>query len=273
MTTPLFLHIEHTGGTTLHDILMRQYGRGLHYIARPAYVEQFMALPMSQKAQMQAVWGHFSYGLHRHMPQPTQYYTLMREPVSRAIASYHYLLRRTSGPNYQRYASGEVTWDDHAALPWVSQTQIGRMIGGDDAELVLHRPSPIGPAALEQAQAHIEAQFAFVGLTEYYDESLLLMARLCGWTKPLFYVRRNVGTRKDAPDHIRQRLYDSTAAERALYAWVKARFLALVEAQGPDFARQVAEFKAANARYGAWQARIERMKARIRPLWRALRRR
>lgn len=268
---PIFLHIEHTGGTTLHTILDRQYGEGLYYVPRPAAIEQLRALTPQQKAATQALWGHFSYGVHRYLPEKAHYFTLMREPVSRAIASYYYEFRFPKSPNHAKYVSGEIGWAEHLTKPWVTQTQISRFIGGDDAELVKHRPTQVGADAVAQAQAHIDAHFTLVGLTEYYDESLLLMARLCGWKKPLHYVRRNTGERKDTPAGVREQIIALTTKERALYDGVKTRFLALVEAQGADFQREVAEFKAANAAYAARQNRLETVKSRLRPLWRKLR--
>jgi len=268
---PIFLHIEHTGGTTLHTILDRQYGDGLYYVPRPSGVESLRVLPPAQKAAMQAVWGHFSYGVHRYLPQTAHYFTLLREPVSRAIASYYYEFRFIKSPNHARYVTGEVDWSEHLAKRWVTQTQISRLIGGGDDELTRHRPSPVGVDAVAQAQAHITDHFTFVGLTEYYDESLLLMARLCGWKKPLHYLRRNTGERKDAPSGIREQIIDLTAQERTVYEWAKSRFLTLVEAQGAGFQREVAEFKAANTAYAARQHRLEKVKSRFRPLWRKLR--
>ncbi len=271
MTLPIFLHIEHTGGTTLHTILDRQYGDGLYYVPRPSAVEGLRALTPEQKASTQAVWGHFSYGVHRYLPQDSQYFALIRDPVNRAVASYYYEFRFNKSPNHAKYLSGEIGWPEHIAKSWVTQTQISRLIGGDEAELTKHRPCSVGVDAVAQAQANIETHFAFVGLTEYYDESLLLMARLCGWTKPLHYIRRNTGERKDTPPGIREQLIDLTTQERAVYDWAKTRFLALVESQGAGFQREVAEFKAANAAYATRHNRLETIKARLRPLWRKLR--
>lgn len=268
---PIFLHIEHTGGTTLHTILNRQYGDELYYVPRPAAVEALKNLSPEQKNAPQALWGHFSYGVHRYLPQKCHYFTLMREPVSRAIASYYYEFRFPKSPNHAKYVSGEIGWPEHLTKLWVTQTQISRFIGGDDAELVKHRPAPIQTDGLAQAQQHILDHFSFVGLTEYYDESLLLMARLCGWKKPLHYIRKNTGERKDTPPGIREQLVDLTAQERALYDWVKQRFLTLVDAQGESFKREVAEFKAANAAYATRHTRFEALKSRLRPLWRKLR--
>jgi len=268
---PIFLHIEHTGGTTLHTILDRQYGDGLYYVPRPSAVESLRKLTPSQLASTEALWGHFSYGVHRYVPQTSHYFTLLREPVSRAIASYYYVFRFDKSPNRAKYLSGEIGWPEHIAKPWVTQTQISRLIGGNDDELTKHRPTRVGAEAVAQAQANITQHFAFVGLTEYYDESLLLMARLCGWVKPLYYVRRNTGERKDTPSGIREQLIDLTTQERAVYDWAKARFLALVDSQGAGFQREVAEFKAANAAYAARQNRFEALKARLRPFWRKLR--
>jgi hypothetical protein len=37
-----------------------------------------------------AIWGHVPFGLHRIIPGPTRYFTILRDPVDRAVSAYHY---------------------------------------------------------------------------------------------------------------------------------------------------------------------------------------
>ena len=38
--------------------------------------------------------GHVFYGVHEHIPQPTEYITVLREPIARVVSMYNHVLRR-----------------------------------------------------------------------------------------------------------------------------------------------------------------------------------
>jgi len=236
---PIFMHIEHTGGTTLQDVVMRQYGRARVRMVyhRNNRIEQFTALSESQRALYHAMLGHLYYGVHRHIPAPqTTYFAMLRQPADRLVSDYYYAARRETSPLYAQIASGELTLEGFIRKRTAEHTlQLARIVGGTDADIQKYRIT-LPADALEIAQAHIEQHFALVGTVERYDETLLMMQRALNWQKPVTYLRRNTTAKRprvaDLPQSTRDLLAEATATEQQLYDWVKARLESQIAALG-----------------------------------------
>lgn len=176
---PIFMHIEHTGGTTLQDVVLRQYGRAhvrmIYY--RNSRVEHFIALSEADRARYYALLGHLYYGIHRHIPAPhTTYLSMLRQPADRVVSSYYYMGRQTHAIG-RSIAEGRLSLDDFIRQRATENNlQMARIVGGTDDDIQKYRIT-LPNDALEIAQAHIEQHFALVGLVERYDETLLMMQR------------------------------------------------------------------------------------------------
>lgn len=262
--TPIIMHLEHTGGTTMREVVKRQYGDGLYMIFYddPKSARKLMESPESARVRYRAYLGHLFYGLHRWVPGESTYLTWLRDPIERIVSGYYFFYRKPRKPNYARYNAGEVSWEEHLGLPWRSIAQAGRIAGGDDDLVARYRMNALPPNATETALANLERDFALVGLTERYDETLLLMAQRLGWTQPLVYVRLNVGKNRprfadlSAPDRV---LIERAAeVESPLYEYARARFESELARYEGDIERDLAEFRQANAQYN------ERLQARQR---------
>jgi hypothetical protein len=276
--TPIIMHIEHTGGTTLRQVIERQYATRERYeIYTPRFrqVEAYMALPEAERRRYRLILGHLNYGLHRHVPGESRYLTVLRHPVDRMIASYTYLARKVTARQYETYKENAVSWERHLENRRDWMRQLVQIVGGDDDQIRTWRIKDLPDGALATAIAHLESDFAMVGLQDRYDESLLMMRHVLGWQKPIHYVRQNTTTR-------RVRLADLSAADRALietlaevelplYEYAVRRFEAQRSAYPGDIERDVAAFKQENERYAAARARVERFKAPLRAVKRAIR--
>ena len=85
--TLIFLHIPKTAGSTLNQIIDRQYHpREIvsisNAIENAEQINQFQNLSKSQKKKIQVIKGHTYLGWHELLPQPCAYFTLLRNPVS-----------------------------------------------------------------------------------------------------------------------------------------------------------------------------------------------
>jgi hypothetical protein len=190
--TVIFLHLPKTAGTTLHTIINRQYPREAIHAFGPdavAAVAAFKSMPEVERTKIRLLQGHMPFGLHAYLPQPAAYFTMLRHPVERMISEYyyarnspvHYLYPLVTGQNLslQQAIEGQV----HVMLN-DAQT---RLLSGVWGEV------PFGEMTamhLEQAK-HNLAHCAVVGLTERFDESLLLLQRAFGWQN-IRYQRVNV---------------------------------------------------------------------------------
>lgn len=190
-----FLHIPKTAGTTLNSMLSREYApdecyeimmRGMAWILpkrsiirRPLIsFSKVLRLRTAVKVQrkLRLVRGHFDLSIARHLPADTRFFTLLRDPVERAISHYYHYRRRAIDrlhPLAMRSTLKE----------WVSASGIVEMDNGQTRRLAGEMNVACGrvtPAMLERAMSRL-AKFAAVGLTERFDESLALLQGAFGW--------------------------------------------------------------------------------------------
>lgn len=272
----IFLHMEHAGGTTFKGILSRMYPRGAVYEARRgARFAEFIALTPERRAAYHALIGHTFYGVHALIPRPAVYYTWLRDPVERILSTYHFFGRKATSRRHQAYRDGTLTLEALIERPWYSHTQLSRVIGVPTEQLTAFEVENLSPNALDIAKAHLET-FGVVGLTEYYDETILLIAKALGWQRPPYYVVANTrghkNRREDLTPAVRQRIEQLAAPEIELYTWARERFIDQLRQLGPDFAREIEAFREGNARFNARQRRITRLTAPLRGVYRRLRR-
>lgn len=271
--TPIFMHIEHTGGSTLNQVIARQYApyeRFEFYHLGQGVVTKFMALPEEERRRFKLIYGHLYYGIHRHVPGASRYLTVMRHPVDRIIASYTFLLRKSNNRRHDIYKTDGVSWQDHLAKRRDEIRQISRIVGGDDELLRKRRIQALPENALETAIAHLENDFAMIGLQDRYDESLLMMRHVLNWQKPVAYIRKNVTSKRitlaDLPPEDRALIEKAAEIEMPLYEYAVKRFEAQVAAYPGDLERDLAQLRKDNERYASGVESVERLKAPFRAL-------
>lgn len=255
--TVIFVHVPKTGGKTLSSIAWRNYRPKQVYSITPdapvASITAFKALPQEQRAAVRLVRGHTWYGFHTLIPGSSTYITLLRDPVERVVSLYTYL--RTT-PDHALFPL--ITGDDIDLHTFVErrlwgpltcngQTQFisgvyGEPLDNDDRD------------ALEKAKQNIEQAFSVVGVTERFDETVVLLQQALGWRFP-YYVRVNVtpeAERAAAPLDAATRalIAESNGLDIELYAFAKARLDALLAAQPTSFARALTRFRRRNHWFG-----------------------
>jgi hypothetical protein len=190
-----FLHVPKTAGTTLSSILSREYApdecyeimmRGMAWIPpRPTILRRplislskvfRLRTAVRTQRRLRLVHGHFDLSIAKHLPADTRFFTLLRDPVERAISHYYHYRRRAIDrlhPLAMRSTLKE----------WVGGCGLVEMDNGQTRRLAGEMNLPCGrltPAMLERAISRL-ARFAVVGLTERFDESLMLLRRAFGW--------------------------------------------------------------------------------------------
>jgi hypothetical protein len=200
--TVIFFHIHKTGGQTLAGVMHRQYPRGTVldlWLQRPETIAAFIALPESERANLRAITGHMPFGFHRYFRGGARYVTLLRDPVKRFLSEYRHLCDLPEEWGVWRPPASSLASVD-SYLDYLIEHNLcdaqTRMVGGFVG--LEDRPplQPLPSDALAQAKKHLEHDFAVVGTTERFDESLVLMGHVFGWEKSLHYMRRNVRDRQ-----------------------------------------------------------------------------
>ncbi len=273
--TLLFLHIPKAAGTTLGRIVerhvpaSRQYRLGAN---AQKSIETFNGWPAERRARYRLISGHFPYGVHEQVPGPHAYFTLLREPLDR-VASFHAFVLRDPGhyltramPPEQRVSLECFARKNTAAAIDNGQT---RLLSGDWGHV------PFGACTtemLERAKANLR-RMAVVGLTERFDESLLLLGQRFGW-RHLGYRRQNEtqGRQRGKPmdEGTREALFRLNVYDLELYAYAQSLFEVAWRASG----LREDDFALCHPPPPAWRERYWRLKSRRPAEWlRALRRR
>ncbi|MBU0492288.1 MAG: hypothetical protein KKA73_05640 [Chloroflexi bacterium] len=199
--------------------------------------------PAEERARVRLIWGvHVEYGLHEHLDEPVSYFTLLREPVDRALSHYYFAREPRCAPE-------DPGLPEHLAAHVEANLQT-RLLAGP---LLLAGQQGQGEALspeelLARAQANLRA-CAVVGLTERFDETMLLLKKAYGWRMP-FYERQNVSQkrplREAIPAPVRRQIEADNQFDVALYALAQELFAAQVQQYGPAFARDLRVFRALN---------------------------
>jgi len=188
--TIVFLHIPKAAGTTLKDILYRQYSADeIYELDAKQFIqsqEDFKQLDPAQKNKINILMGHMYFGLHEFINSPTAYITMLRNPIERVISYYHFVKKLPSHEDYELIKTNNISLQEYC--------QMGRqnMCNGQTRFLSGTGESEICDYdMLAVAKQNLQKSFAAVGIQERFDESLLLLQKKLGWNKMPFYYRRN----------------------------------------------------------------------------------
>jgi hypothetical protein len=273
---PLFLHIPKTAGTTLSNCIYQQYTNGLNVPAEvragrgylcewlregvfyyptgffkpkkpvvPQWVRHALA-----RDDINAIIGHFPFGIHRFVPKPTTYVTLIREPVDRVVSLYYHL------------TPDNITLDE-----FVSSLQL-RETDNDQTRRIAGLEPPFGRCTeklLARAKDNLVRHFSVVGVAHRFEETLVLIKRALNWRD--LYVRfavlslfdlvnRDRPPRSEIPTATVDRIAAHNRFDEELFRFAEMLLDEAIAAQGPGFADELQAFKAWNAqRIDRWTAR------------------
>jgi hypothetical protein len=224
------IHIPKTAGSALRRVLSKEYGdrfrKTPNTFTHPQVAEERLRARVAGEngAPPLAIAGHIVFGLRDVLPPNSRYVTVLRDPVERTLSHYGYLVaprdpkERQHGllardTPYRPELSLEDALEDPRYLPDNLQTR-----------MIVCRRSPFEQLpgdALERAKEHLSSRFAFVGVTERFDEFATLLAEAFGWT-PRLPRRKRVGElrpeRADISPDVLRTLEEHDALDLELYA-------------------------------------------------------
>jgi hypothetical protein len=190
--TVLFLHIPKTGGTTLRDLLHRQYAGladdQIYTVRTLKESPRFLQLSEEARRSLRLVLGHFSFGLHRALQGPSTYVTFLRDPLRRVVSSYYFAKWDVGNEHHQlihQTGIGPVDFLCSSEFSWLENSQVKLIAGVEDMT------KPCNEQVYQKAIANLEQYFCCVGLLERFDESLLCLKDALGLGYP-FYRIQNV---------------------------------------------------------------------------------
>ncbi len=235
-----FIHIPKTAGTTMAQIIESQYPKGTVLSFRDARVddEERVRMVKAMGPEIRIVAGHLHYGYAKLFPRDCRPFTMLRDPVERIISLYFYIGREPRHPTHEAFKRGEVTIE-----------KLARRQGRAQACFIAGvTPKDPGPEdeLIARAKENLEKIVVSVGLTERFDESLLLYNRALGWNVQ-GYVRANVTKNRPSQDRLAASdlaiIRENSGVDQAVYAFAKELFEKQIAQMPPTFADELASLR------------------------------
>jgi hypothetical protein len=252
--TLIFLHMPKTGGTTMHAILKRQYRAENTFRTNPEQhwesLRVFREFSDKEKSKIELITGHMRFGIHEHVEQPWYYLTFLRDPIQRVISYYYYIL------GYQKHYLHQKIKSENMSLEAVLEGGVSRefnnfqtrRISGQDRADYGHCSNEM----LDMAIKNIDQYFPVAGLTEKFDESLVLMSNLCKWKFP-YYTKLNVGKNKPPRPNLSNKVMETIAQHNdldiKLYDHASQKLQKQISDLGSAFSTQLKMFRVMNYSY------------------------
>jgi hypothetical protein len=244
----IFLHIPKTAGTTLHDIIHRQFRPeemfSLYNIRKSA---KFTSLPEEQRNAVKMLKGHLPYGIHSAFTKgETEYFTILREPVDRVISNYFHCTVEKMHPFYTEFHEKKYTIKqlvESGRIPNMNNCMVRFFSGEFDRAY-----DQCDEAMLEKALQHLDG-FALVGLNESFDIFLLRLMERYRFRNPYYRRRRVSSTRmavKDLDKETAETIRYYNRLDIELYRIMKEKVEQEQRALGDAFLKKVERFRSMN---------------------------
>jgi hypothetical protein len=234
-----FLHIYKTGGTSINDMLARNnaknkilflYNQKSNVGRVSDLTELYQSIDVPKTVEV--VYGHYAYGIHKHISKKYTYMCFVREPFARTVSMYYHFLRLDPmwqaliRENYLKNENSEI--EGFASVEsFIGNQEIHNQqcmfLTGFSTEEIAKDQEYYAKMAIE----NIKREFRFVGVNERFDESLREVSRLLK-LKTTEYEYKNLGVNKplqiENPKEIRDVVHDLSKADEIIYQYVKDNF-------------------------------------------------
>lgn len=242
MATLFFLHIPKNAGMALLDAFRSAVGRSKIHASHDGNYRRFFGDLEKYSLEGKVVYGHFPFGAERRLGVTSQFATMVRNPRTRVLSMYHYLHQSTRHPEHSMPVSNSIA-ECVERYPLFRNQQARLIAGqedydGDQEEL----------AGL--AINNVDRFFSAVGVTELFEESLVVFGANLGWSRHPFYVRRNEskhGGWDDLQADTQEVVVAANQADLAVYKHCKAKLENEKQAI-PKFQTKLDEFRRCNRR-------------------------
>lgn len=240
----IFLHVPKSAGTTLNRLIEWEYPLFEMYSVDPVLFRWSRArlwrLPQRRLKRFRVFKGHMPFGLHKILPQPATYITVMRGAVERVISAYYFMSNYKLHPNYWKFRREGWTLEDFVRRSPRENVQT-KMIAGVDYD------APCTAEILAEAKDNLR-YFSLVGLTERFEESLALMKLRFGWkleSYSSFNITRTRPKKRDLPQSTLDLIAERNRFDIELYECAAKLFEEAIDNNAAEVRRVVGQLEAA----------------------------
>ena len=234
-----FLHIPKTGGISFRTLLENHFPQA--EVCPAQMPEELQAIPSADLAKYRLFRGHFAYSLHELLPIMPLYLTFLRNPIERTISHFRHVQREEVSPIHIYVHKFNMDIRDFVAAGLTAEESKNiqtRFIASTamNWEAIKFFQDYGG---VELAQTRLK-DFAVVGLTERFAESMHLLAYTFGWRPITQFQALNTAPQKSRrtefrPDEI-EAVAQVNAEDMALYEYAEMLFSERYQAMCADLA-------------------------------------
>ncbi|MGP4077635.1 sulfotransferase family 2 domain-containing protein [Halobacillus sp. K22] len=221
-----FIHVPKTGGRTLWNLLDKQ------------------------KVDIIVRHGTF----FKKLNKPTTYFTMLRDPVDRVISTYFYMKSYEREPLLEQMQN--VTLKEF--VDYMGREDLGdrpfhkkdlRNIRFRTVNMATRYLSGGDPNDYKKALKNMNDEMAFVGITDYYNESLYMLEKQFEWFHVKDMKKVNVTSKRlkvnEIPDDLIKEIKRLNDLDIKLYNKAKRDFISKLESFSADELKHLKKWKAA----------------------------
>ena len=235
-----FLHIPKTGGISFRTLLENHFPQA--EVCPAQMPEELRAIPSADLVNYRLFRGHFAYSLHELLPTMPHYLTFLRNPIERTISHFRHVQREAVSPIHIYVHKFKMDIRDFVAAGLTAEESKNiqtRFIGSTamNWEAIKFFQDYGG---VELARTRLN-EFAFVGLTERFAESLHLLAYTFDWRPITQFQALNTAPKKSqrsefSPAEINA-VAQANAEDVSLYEHAENLFIERYQAMCVDLAQ------------------------------------
>ncbi|MBN2776021.1 MAG: sulfotransferase family 2 domain-containing protein [Bacteroidales bacterium] len=236
-----FLHIYKTGGTSVSDLLYRNYlpeeilglySKGVNGIDLISLVDLYENIIIPKQTRI--LYGHFAYGIHEKSDRPYSYMCFLREPIRRLVSMYFNYKRmdkQFKGRIFDEFSfylkdgSNIDNFEELVNFDIIHNQQCMFLTGESSKDIALN-PEYYAELAIK----NICREFTFVGITELFDESVRLLIKKLGLESTAF-VSQNFCNNKPLdfkiPEELLPIILNKSKADVIIYNYCKDHFYSI----------------------------------------------
>ena len=247
----IHLHIPKTGGTTLRDIIQRQYqAEKILMIPKLDESEDILKeVSTSQINQLKLIQGHLKYGIHNHFHRRAKYFAIIRDPINRVLSTYYYVLSQKYNQQNLSTSNNQMTIYDYV------QSGVNPFLINGQTQLISGKTGNIDNPIIKSeelfslAKENIANDFLFLGITEMFDETILILKNMLGWHMP-YYSIANRTKKKPNYDAVNPTIIsfikEHNQLDIKLYNITKTSLLNKIAEENDIFQNRINKFKKIN---------------------------